>query len=113
MDRRQAGTLGWPRSLLTGCRCRSRRRMLHRLRLSPKRVLPGGTRQSEQAFPAHHLGGMPMATSDTGLDPQHSAAKPDNLIGSDKVQGTEVRRTDGTKIGTIERLMIDKPSGQV
>ena len=35
------------------------------------------------------------------------------LIASDRVEGTPVRRTDGEKIGTIERLMIDKLSGSV
>jgi hypothetical protein len=34
------------------------------------------------------------------------------LIGSDKVEGTNVRRTNGDKIGTIERVMIDKRSGK-
>jgi len=36
-----------------------------------------------------------------------------NLIGSDKVEGTPVYGADDTKIGTIERVMIDKPSGRV
>ena len=36
-----------------------------------------------------------------------------NLIGSDKVEGTAVYGTDSTKIGTIERVMIDKQSGKV
>lgn len=36
-----------------------------------------------------------------------------SLIGSDKVQSTPVRRLDGEKIGTIERVMIDKRSGHV
>src|SRR4051794_38290787 len=36
-----------------------------------------------------------------------------NLIGSDKVEGTAVYDADGTKIGTIERVMIDKLSGKV
>ena len=36
-----------------------------------------------------------------------------NLIGSDRVEATPVRRSDGTKIGTIARLMIDKLSGNV
>jgi PRC-barrel domain len=36
-----------------------------------------------------------------------------SLIASDKVQGTPVRRTDGEKMGTIERVMIDKHSGRV
>jgi hypothetical protein len=36
-----------------------------------------------------------------------------NLIGSDRVEGTAVRRSNGDKVGTIERLMIDKASGKV
>jgi hypothetical protein len=36
-----------------------------------------------------------------------------SLIASDKVQSTPVRRLDGEKIGTIERVMIDKRSGHV
>lgn len=36
-----------------------------------------------------------------------------NLIGSDKVEGTAVYSMDDEKIGTIERVMIDKPSGKV
>jgi hypothetical protein len=36
-----------------------------------------------------------------------------SLIASDRVEGTPVRRSDGTKVGTIERLMIDKHSGSV
>jgi sporulation protein YlmC with PRC-barrel domain len=35
------------------------------------------------------------------------------LIGSDKVQGTAVYGADGKKIGSIERVMIDKVSGKV
>jgi len=35
------------------------------------------------------------------------------LIASDRVEGTPVRNSDGDKIGTIERLMIDKISGNV
>ena len=34
------------------------------------------------------------------------------LIGSDKVEDTEVYRSNGDRIGTIERVMIDKVSGQ-
>ena len=34
------------------------------------------------------------------------------LIGSDKVEGTGVRRTNGDNIGSIERVMIDKRSGK-
>jgi sporulation protein YlmC with PRC-barrel domain len=36
-----------------------------------------------------------------------------NLIGSDKVEGTAVYGSDGEKIGSIERVMIDKVSGKV
>ncbi len=36
-----------------------------------------------------------------------------NLIGSDKVEGTAVFGPDDSKIGSIERLMIDKMSGRV
>lgn len=35
------------------------------------------------------------------------------LIGSDKVEGTAVYGTDRNKIGSIERVMIDKKSGRV
>src|SRR5947209_17607418 len=36
-----------------------------------------------------------------------------NLIGSDKVEGTAVYGADNQKIGSVERVMIDKVSGQV
>jgi sporulation protein YlmC with PRC-barrel domain len=36
-----------------------------------------------------------------------------SLIGSDKVQGTAVYDADGEKIGSIERVMIEKISGRV
>ena len=35
------------------------------------------------------------------------------LIGSDKVEGTPVYRPDGERVGTIQRVMIDKIGGQV
>ena len=35
------------------------------------------------------------------------------LIGSDKVEGTAVFGPDGDKIGSIERVMIEKISGRV
>lgn len=35
------------------------------------------------------------------------------LIGSDKVEGTEVYNSGGDRVGTIERVMIDKISGKV
>lgn len=36
-----------------------------------------------------------------------------SLIGSDKVQGTVVYDPQGEKIGSIERVMIEKASGKV
>ncbi|WP_244431891.1 PRC-barrel domain-containing protein [Rhodopseudomonas sp. B29] len=36
-----------------------------------------------------------------------------SLIGSDKVQGTAVFGPDGEKIGSIERVMIEKRTGRV
>src|SRR5438270_6090017 len=45
--------------------------------------------------------------TDTSTRQSHS------LIASDRVEGTPVRRSDGGKIGTIERLMIDKISGNI
>ena len=41
------------------------------------------------------------------------ATSPNALIASDRVEGTPVRRSSGEKIGTVERLMIDKVSGKV
>src|SRR5262245_49137751 len=39
--------------------------------------------------------------------------EPHSLIASERVEGTPVRSTDGTTIGTIERVMIDKLTGNV
>jgi hypothetical protein len=36
-----------------------------------------------------------------------------SLIASDKVEGTAVYRSNGDKVGSIERVMIDKISGKV
>src|SRR5271166_4052054 len=36
-----------------------------------------------------------------------------SMIGSDKVEGTAVYRADGSKVGRIERVMIEKVSGKV
>lgn len=36
-----------------------------------------------------------------------------NLIGSDKVEGTAVYGADQNRIGSIDRVMIDKTSGKV
>ena len=41
------------------------------------------------------------------------APKPHRLIASDRVERTPVRRPSGEKIGTVQRLMIDKVGGSV
>jgi PRC-barrel domain len=51
-----------------------------------------------------------MSKVHTGQSP---APKPHTLIASDRVEGTPVRRPNGEKIGTVQRLMIDKLDGTV
>jgi hypothetical protein len=43
----------------------------------------------------------------------HEHRETHDLIGSDKVEGTNVYRSNGDKVGSIERIMIDKYSGKV
>ena len=50
-----------------------------------------------------------MASRDSTLDKRETSS----LIGSDKVEGTPVYRSNGERVGTIERVMIDKLSGKV
>ncbi|MDV2984564.1 UNVERIFIED_CONTAM: PRC-barrel domain-containing protein [Methylobacteriaceae bacterium AG10] len=56
---------------------------------------------------------MDQVRSDNATDGAISAALTHSLIASDRVIGTEVRRADGSKVGRIERLMLDKRSGRV
>jgi len=49
----------------------------------------------------------------TAMKPEPIQPDSHLLIASDRVEGTEVRRPDGTKLGAIARLMIDKVSGRV
>jgi len=50
-------------------------------------------------------------TADVG--PEVMARETARLIASDKVEGTAVRRSNGDKLGAIERIMIDKRTGKV
>ena len=52
---------------------------------------------------------METTTGLSSIDTRETA----NLIGSDKVEGTAVYASDGSKIGSIQRVMIDKVSGKV
>ncbi|MEP0324769.1 PRC-barrel domain-containing protein [Bauldia litoralis] len=48
----------------------------------------------------------PRAANESGDIPAR------DLIASDKVEGTDVYRSNGDKIGHIERVMLDKQSGK-
>ena len=43
----------------------------------------------------------------------HERRETHDLIGSDKVEGTNVYRSNGDKIGQIERIMLEKTTGKV
>jgi len=51
--------------------------------------------------------------TNTTLEKAMAERETGNLIGSDKVEGTAVYGADQEKIGSIERVMIDKVSGKV
>ncbi len=52
---------------------------------------------------------MAVSTQGRTVDQRETSS----LIGSDKVEGTAVYRTDGERVGQIERIMIDKLTGKV
>jgi sporulation protein YlmC with PRC-barrel domain len=56
-----------------------------------------------------------MATTTQGTTQGKTLDKREtvDLIGSDKVEGTVVYRSNGERVGRIERLMLDKISGKV
>lgn len=58
-------------------------------------------------------GAMGAGRSAAGAGQEVEADETYYLISSDKVANTDVRRSNGDKIGTIDHLMIDKKSGQV
>jgi hypothetical protein len=51
-----------------------------------------------------------MATAMAG---SHERRETYDLIGSDKVEGTDVYRSNGERIGEVERVMLDKRTGKV
>jgi hypothetical protein len=51
-----------------------------------------------------------MSTAANTIDNRRETV---SLIGSDKVEGTAVYGSDERKIGTIQRIMLDKTSGKV
>ena len=52
---------------------------------------------------------MAISTQGKTLDKRETFS----LIGSDKVEGTAVYRSNGDRVGKIERVMIDKLTGKV
>jgi PRC-barrel domain len=60
---------------------------------------------------AGHNNGEVVVTTQSAFDT--TTRETPSLIGSDKVEGTTVYRSNGDKIGTIERVMIDKINGKV
>src|SRR5262249_11931782 len=56
---------------------------------------------------------MQSDTTPTDATQSQSQIQSHTLIASDRVEGTPVRRSNGSKVGTIERVMIDKLSGNV
>src|ERR1700745_3775160 len=67
-----------------------------------------GNKQREGALTRHvqSKGGNKMVTT------VENRRETSNLIGSDKVEGTAVYGADESKIGNVQRVMIDKISGQ-
>lgn len=53
-----------------------------------------------------------MTSATTGYGTSGERHEPSQLIASDRVEGTEVRRPNGDYLGRIERIMIDKVSGR-
>ena len=74
----------------------------------PGTTVPVGTLSSDIA---NSKGEKTMSMSAGTTTPPTVHGRHD-LIGSDRVEGTNVYRSDGEKIGEIERVMIDKISGQ-
>jgi hypothetical protein len=70
----------------------------------PPRAVSRGTNPVAAGFPFFQQGEATMAME---------ARETGSLIGSDKVEGTAVYGANDTKIGSIERVMIDKMSGRV
>jgi len=50
-----------------------------------------------------------MSVSEQELESHETS----HLISADKVEGTPVKNSDGDKLGTIDKVMIDKRSGKV
>jgi sporulation protein YlmC with PRC-barrel domain len=97
-----------PTGFRLGNKSPSRRRFLSRQ--APNASGFGANTFLQEQFPT-----APVARSSSKGGPimAMEARETGSLIGSDKVEGTAVYGADNTKIGSIERVMIDKKSGRV
>ena len=59
------------------------------------------------------IGTTDFVAGQSGASTGRDGSSGNSLIASDRVEGTPVRRSNGDKLGTIERVMIDKTSGKV
>lgn len=75
-------------------------------------IRQGHTTEAVRTEPVHDTLRTPSMTAGSEhADPR--VRETARLIASDKVEGTAVRNSAGDKVGTIERVMIDKRSGKV
>jgi hypothetical protein len=72
-------------------------------------MVMSGTNSHAACFPFSKPGEATMAMQARDMEARETGS----LIGSDKVEGTAVYGANDTKIGSIERVMIDKVSGRV
>ena len=74
-------------------------------------VTTGPVRETIRTEPVRETVRTQPVYTTGGADPR--VRETVRLIASDKVEGTPVRDSGGNKVGTIERVMIDKRSGHV
>jgi hypothetical protein len=74
---------------------------------------PGDARSVAGQEPSLSTTVGPVPLKNGGRQMAMNEKETGNLIGSDKVEGTAVYGADANKIGSIERVMIDKVSGRV
>ena len=53
-----------------------------------------------------------MSNAEVTAETGESSKSAHGLIASDRVEGTNVYRSNGEKVGHIERIMIDKVTGK-
>jgi hypothetical protein len=72
----------------------------------------GGNHRPSSAVDLAAKRRIAMNTIERDAPAAPKAVSSHGLIGSDRVEGTNVYRSNGDKVGHIERIMIDKRTGQ-